>query len=66
MKPLGVINRLKLKLKFLKLNYDDIKMIDNREVPKFLDVYIKNGILYFIGTPEAHDLGEYKFVIIDK
>ena len=38
-------------MKFLKLNYIYIELIDNKKLPKWLNVDIEDNILQLWGTP---------------
>ena len=50
-----LIDEIKKKLTFFKLDYTDLKMIDNIKLPKWLRVEIVQNTLYLWGTPQEED-----------
>ena len=59
-----LLDRIKKKLSFFKLNYTDIKIIDNRKLPKWLQVEILKNNLYLWGTPQKEDIGRIMIQLI--
>lgn len=45
--------------KFFKLNYINIKLIDNRKLPAWLNCEIDNEIIKIYGTPNEQNKGNY-------
>lgn len=57
MKPYTLKNKIISKLKFFKLDFQDIELVDNRKLPNWLNFDLKNNFLRLYGKPQLEDVG---------
>ena len=53
-------------MRFIKYDYVDIEMKQNRTLPPWLETEISQGVLIFTGEPEPENVGDYLIQIKNK